>query len=104
METKINKLSELQPNQKNVFANNVSVVETSQIIEKDVKGEKVMICTGKIRDDSITEPILITAWGHATQFLFGSKVINLENCFAKDYEGKIEISTGKFGRIQVIEK
>jgi len=105
METKINRLNELQPNQKNVFVNNVTVVETSEIIEKEIKGEKVMICTGKIIDESITEPLLITAWGHATQFLFGSKAISLENCFAKLYENKeegisrIEISTGKYGII-----
>lgn len=99
METTINKLNELTANQKNVFCNKVYVVETSEIIEKDIKGEKVKICTGKIIDETISEPIQITSWGHACQFLFGSKIINIENCYAKGYEGKIEISTGKFGRI-----
>lgn len=99
MAKKINKISELQPNQKNVFLNNCSIVETSEIDEKDINGEKVKICTGKIIDESIKEPILITAWGHATQFLFGAKIINLENCYAKLYENQITISTGKFGRI-----
>ncbi len=99
MEKQINRLSELHANQKNVFCNKIYVVETSEVIEKDINGEKVKMCTGKIIDESIKEPILITAWGHATQFLFGAKIINLENCFAKLYENKITISTGKFGRI-----
>ena len=100
MEKIISKLSEIKPNQKNVFVENVKVIETKLI--KASNGSD--LCFGKIIDDSITEPINITAWDNASKFLDGAKVIDLENVYCKEYNHAKEITTGKWGRIKVIKK
>lgn len=102
MEITNSKLKDIKPSQKNIFITEVQVVESGPIEEYTMQGQKVKVCNGKVIDDSIGEPISITAWGFAAQFLSGAKKVCLENVYAKEYQGKIQISTGKFGRIKRI--
>jgi hypothetical protein len=98
------KLSELKPGMGNIFIKDLKVVKVGDINEYEIHGKKMKVCEVEIIDDSVTEPIRITAWDFACQFLRDSegkeaKIIELQKCFCKEYGGKIQLSTGKFGKI-----
>ena len=94
--------------QKNVWIQNCDVVKTNEIIEREINGKKVNICDGVIRDSS--GEIKISAFGFASRFLATAKKVEIQNCFCKLYngedkkEGELQISTGYFGRLKVLEK
>lgn len=101
MEKVISKIKDMKPGQKNVFINNCEIVETKEIVKSTIGGKEVEICDGKIKDD--TGEINISAFGFAAKFLKDSKKINVENCYCKEYNGSLQISTGFYGRIIKIE-
>lgn len=57
---------------------------------------------GILSDD--TGQVKLTLWGEQTgQFAIGDK-ISISNGWCKEFEGTLQISTGKFGRIALVPK
>lgn len=105
MENKIIKLKDITPGMAHINLKDVTVVEVGEIKEIEVKGEKTKICVGQIIDDSVKDPINITAWNFSAQFFKDSKKIDIENAYCKLYENveegikRVELTTGKYGKI-----
>lgn len=96
------KIKNLVAGQKNVFIKDCGVLETGGIeIYERMEGQP-KVCNGIIKDD--TGQIKISAWGHLAPILNESKIVDVENCFCKEYNGELNLSTGKFGRLKVIKR
>jgi len=104
--TQDSKISELKPFQKNVYIKNVEIIEAGEVEEYDMKGKPTKICNGKLRDD--TGEISFSAWNETNAKTLSEakkegKRIDILNCYCKEYEGKLQLSTGFFGKIKKLE-
>lgn len=105
--TQDSKIKDLVAGQQNVYVKNCEVVETKGVEEYVMQGKPTKVCNATIKDD--TGEIKITAWeGEFHNLLAEAKKIDVLNCFCKkigggQYEGQLQLTLGKFGRIKKLE-
>lgn len=97
------KIKAIQIGFKKIYVEGCKVLN-KQLQEIDIKGEKVKVCNAIIEDD--TGAIRLSAWNTAADWLNQSEIIDVANCYCKEYKGdekdivdKRELTTGKFGKI-----
>jgi ssDNA-binding replication factor A large subunit len=91
------KVSELAPNSKvtNLVVNIDKLEEKTQTNGTDLQEGIVSDSTGQVK---------ITLWGeHVGKFEEGTKIIMVTG-WCKEFEGTLQISTGKFGKIELAPK
>lgn len=98
----IKKIGELTVGLRNLWLKNVKVVENEGLKVIRVGGEPVEICNAVVEDS--TGKVHITAFGEASKLLAVAVRIDLEGGCCKQYFGKLRVSTGRYGKINIIEE
>ncbi len=80
----------------NVAGEIVSIEEPRDVITKF--GKKTRVASAKLKDDS--GEITLSLWGEdADKFAQGDSV-SIENGWVSEFKGNLQLSAGKFGKIQ----
>lgn len=94
-------INELQPGPAN--GEIVALVsEKSNIREFDKFGKKGRVCNAILEDESGS--ITLTLWNEEIDSLNAGDKIKLSNGWVSEFRGEKQISTGKFGQIETLEK
>ena len=94
------KINELQNGTKKVELE-ATVTDVGEPRDVNTVNGKTKVATAIIEDD--TGNIALVLWGDdAEKFQAGTK-IRVENGFVKEWNGQLQLSAGKFGRIKGLE-
>lgn len=95
------KISELKPKTGNVeLTATVTHVEAPREFEKD--GKKGKVAKAVIKDE--TGECKLTLWNEETERIKQGEKIKIINGWANEWKGEIDVSAGKFGKIEVLER
>ncbi len=95
------KINELKPKTGNVeIIATVVNVDTPREFDKDGKKGKVGKAT--IKDE--TGECKLTLWNEETEKIKSGERIRITNGWADEYKGEMQVSAGKFGKIEVVER
>lgn len=94
-------IKDLQSNQGNIdLVLLIAKKSASRTFEKF--GRPGRVCTATAQDDS--GEIKLTLWNEDIDKIEVGDKIHLQNGWCSEYQGEKQLSTGKFGKIEVIEK
>ncbi len=94
-------IKELQPKQGKVDIT-ATVIEKASPKEFQKFGAPGKLCNIKVQDDTGT--IMMTLWNEqVTQVNIGDK-IKVTNGYVNEWQGEMQLSTGKFGKLEVVGK
>lgn len=94
------KIAELQARQGKVEL-------TAKIIEKEEPrafnkpGAEGQVCNAKLQDDSGS--IKLTLWNEQVEQVKQGDTVKITNGFVGEWQGELQLSTGKFGQLEVVE-
>ena len=94
-------INELQPGPANGEITAV-VSEKNNIREFDKFGKKGRVCNAILEDGSGS--ITLTLWNDEIESLNVGDKVKLSNGWVSEFRGEKQISTGKFGQIEILEK
>ena len=94
-------INELQPGPANGEITAV-VSEKNNIREFDKFGKKGRVCNAILEDESGS--ITLTLWNEEIESLNAGDKVKLSNGWVSEFRGEKQISTGKFGQIEILEK
>ncbi|MDE1833494.1 MAG: DNA-binding protein [Candidatus Micrarchaeota archaeon] len=90
-----------------VGASNVTI--QAKVIQKDDPrevvtkyGKRLSVCNVVLQDDSGSIPMSL--WGETIQQVNSGDTIEVSNGYVSEFRGTPQLSTGKFGKIKVVEK
>ena len=93
-------IKDVQANQGNIdVVFTVTEKEEPRTFEKFGKEGKV--CNAKVKDDS--GEIKMTLWNEDVDKVNVGDKVHLENGWCSEYKGERQLSSGKFGKIEVVE-
>ena len=94
-------ISELQPRQGkvNVVSEIVEKGEPRAIEKENFSGK---VCDAKIKDSS--GEIKLTLWNEQVDKFNVGDIIKVENGYVNEWQGELQLSSGKFGNIELVEK
>jgi len=78
------------------------VINKTEIREFNKFGKPLKVATAIIRDES--GEAQLSLWNQETDKINQGDRIKLTNGFAKDYQGKLQLTVGKFGKLEIIGK
>ncbi len=79
-----------------------TVTEKAAPREFNKEGRSGKVCNAKIKDE--TGEVTLTLWNDdADKVNVGDKV-KISNGFVSEWQGEMQLSTGKFGKLEVVEK
>lgn len=93
---------------KDIEANKGNVDIVAEVVSKDEPrefekfGKKGSVCNAKLKDDS--GEVKLTLWNDDISDVEVGDKIHLQNGWCSEYQGEKQISAGKFGKIEVVEK
>ncbi|MBU0456909.1 MAG: hypothetical protein ABH824_05790 [Nanoarchaeota archaeon] len=93
---------------KDIQANQGNIDIVAEVIEKEDSrsfekfGKVGKVCNSKIKDPSGN--IKLTLWNEDIDKINVGDKIHLQNGWCSEFKGEKQISTGKFGKIEVLEK
>lgn len=93
-------ISDLKPNQA-VDSITVEVVDKGETKEFTNFRGKVRVANAKVKDE--TGQCTLTLWNDEADKYSNGQKVRITNGWCKEYRGEIQISSGKYGRIGVIE-
>ncbi|MBS3127336.1 hypothetical protein J4228_04175 [Candidatus Woesearchaeota archaeon] len=94
-------IKDLQANKGNIdVVVNVIAKEEPRTFEKFGKAGRV--CTVKVKDDS--GEIKVTLWNEDVDKIGVGDKVHIQNGWCSEYKGEKQLSTGKFGKIEIIER
>ena len=92
---------------KDVKSNQGNIDLVLEVVEKeeprtfDKFGKKGKVCNAKVKDGSGV--IKLTLWNEDVDKVKVGDKIHLQNCWCSEYREEKQLSTGKFGKIEVVE-
>lgn len=92
-------INELKPRQGNVELM-VEVVNKSEAREFNKFGKAGRVCNAKIKDD--TGEVTLTLWNEQIDQVNAGDKIKIKNGYVGEWQGEMQVSTGKFGSLEVI--
>jgi len=92
-------ISGIQPNS-NATLEKVTVTSKPEARSFDKFGKKGRVTTARIKDD--TGECDLTLWNDDIEKVNEGDTIKLTDCWVKEWNGKVQISTGKNGKIEKI--
>ncbi len=93
-------IKDVKPNQGNIdLVAEVKTKEQSRSFEKF--GKKGKVCNAVLKDKS--GEITLTLWNDDADAVKVGDKINLTNGWCSEYKGAKQLSTGKFGKIELLE-
>jgi len=94
-------IKDLQSNQGNIDLV-LTVIEKGDARTFEKFGKQGRVCSIKAKDDS--GEIKMTLWNEDVDKVNQGDKIHLKNGWCSEYQGEKQISSGKFGEIEVLEK
>jgi len=95
------KIKDVKPGMSNITLT-VKVVSVSEPRRVETKYGEALVARATVADE--TGEITLNLWRSQVEQVKPGYVIRIENAFAKEYRGKVELNVGKQGKIVVIEK
>ncbi|MCX6706926.1 MAG: OB-fold nucleic acid binding domain-containing protein [Candidatus Woesearchaeota archaeon] len=92
-------ISELKPRQGNVEITG-TVIDKSSPREFSKAGSQGKVCNAKLKDDS--GQITLSLWNEQVDQVKVGDQIQIKNGYVSEWQGEIQLSTGKFGTLEVI--
>lgn len=92
---------------KDLKANSGNVDIVAEVLEKDEPrtfekfGKTGKVCNAKLKDDS--GEVKMTLWNEDVDKVNPGDKIHLENGWCSEYQGEKQVSSGKFGKIEIVE-
>jgi len=96
----IMKISEVQPGQGKIDVEGL-VSEKGEIREFQKFGKVGRVCNAKLQDDSGS--ISLTLWNEQIDQIQQGAKVRVTNGYAREWQGESQLSTGKFGKLEVLE-
>ncbi|HLD43573.1 MAG TPA: OB-fold nucleic acid binding domain-containing protein [Candidatus Nanoarchaeia archaeon] len=94
-------IKDLQPKQGNVDITAAVVdKETPRTWEKF--GKQGRVCNARLKDD--TGEIKLTLWNDEIDQVNKGDTIRITNGFVNEWQGEMQLTAGRFGKIEIIEK
>lgn len=94
-------VKDVQPNQGNIDLV-LTVDHKGDMRSFEKFGKKGKVCNAKVSDE--TGEIKMTLWNDDCDQVNEGDRIHLQNGWCSEYQGEKQLSTGKFGKIEVLEK
>ena len=94
-------VKDLQARQGNVNIA-LDIIEKSAVREFEKFGKKGRVCNAKGKDETGT--ITLTLWNDDIDKINVGDAVKIENGWVSEWQGDLQLSTGKFGKIEVIGK
>ncbi len=92
-------ISELKPKQGKIDIE-VEVIEKESVKEFSKFGSVGKVCNAKVKDDS--GEIKMTLWNDDVDKVEVGDKIRITNGYVGEYQGELQLSTGKFGKLEKI--
>lgn len=94
-------IKDLQPRQGKVELT-ATVIEKEDIRDIATPNFSGKVCNAKLQDDTGT--VKCTLWNDQTQQVNVGDIIKITNGYVSEYQGEMQLSTGKFGKLEVVSK
>ncbi len=94
-------ISDVQANQGKIEIT-AKVVEKKEVRTFNKFGKEGRVCTATLQDDSGT--ILLTLWNDDIEKVNQGDTITVVNGWCSEFRGERQLSAGKFGSIELVEK
>ncbi|MBS3107157.1 hypothetical protein J4419_05875 [Candidatus Woesearchaeota archaeon] len=94
-------IKDLQARQGNVNLT-LEIVEKAAPREFEKFGKKGRVCNAKAKDDSGS--ITLTLWNDDVDTVNVGDKVQIENGWVSEWQGELQLGTGKFGKLTVVEK
>jgi len=94
-------IKDLQPRQGKVEVK-LEVVEKGDAREFEKFGKKGKVCSAKAKDAS--GEIVLSLWNEQVDQVGVGDTIQIKNGYVSEYQGEKQLSTGKFGQLDIIKK
>ena len=96
------KISDLRPLAK-VEEIEVEVIEKSEPRTVNTKfgNKELTVCDAKVKDE--TGEVQLTLWNDEIDQVQANTKIRITNGYVKEWNGALQLSAGKYGKIEVIE-
>lgn len=93
---------------KDVQPNTGKVSLTAEVVDKEEPrtfkkfGKEGKVCNLRIKDQS--GEIVLTLWNEDIEKVSVGDVVRLHNGWGSEFKGEKQLSTGKFGKLEIVEK
>jgi len=94
-------IKDLQPRQSNVDLA-VEVTEKGEERTFQKFGKEGRVATATVKDN--TGEVKLTLWNESIDKVNVGDKLQLKNCYVNEFQGDMQLTTGKFGSIEVIGK
>ncbi len=94
-------IKDLQARQGNVDLV-LEIIEKGDIREFEKFGKKGRVCNATAKDE--TGQIKLTLWNEQIDEIDVGDKVSITNGYVGEYQGELQLSTGKFGKLEVTEK
>ncbi|HLC96756.1 MAG TPA: SOSS complex subunit B family protein [Candidatus Nanoarchaeia archaeon] len=94
-------IKDLQPRQGKVELQ-VEVIEKGDVREFEKFGKKGKVCNAKAKDAS--GEIVLSLWNEQVDQIGVGDKVKISNGYVSEYQGEMQLSTGKFGKLEVVQK
>ncbi len=95
------KVSELKSGQSNIEVEG-EIKKIGEIREFNSYGRQLRVATAKIQDDSGS--IDLSLWNENIDKVKVGDKVKITNGYVKDFQGALQLTAGKFGKIEVIRE
>src|SRR3989344_9401423 len=92
-------INELKPRQGNVEIAGI-IIDKSSPREFNKSGSQGRVCNAKLKDDS--GQITLSLWNEQVDQVKVGDKIQIKNGYVSEWQGEMQLSTGKFGTLEVI--
>lgn len=97
----IMQIKDLQPRQGKVELT-ATVIEKSDVRDIATANFSGKVCNAKLKDETGT--IKFTLWNDQVVQVNVGDIIKVSNSYVSEYQGEMQLSTGKFGKLEVVSK
>ena len=94
-------IKDLAPRQGNVDIT-IDVVEKGDVREFDKFGKSGRVCNAQAKD--ATGTIKLTLWNDDIDKVNAGDKVQLTNGYVSEFQGELQLTTGKFGKLEVVGK
>ena len=94
-------VAELQPRQGNADVV-LEITEKGDVREFEKFGKTGRVCNAKGKDE--TGEISLTLWNEQIELVNVGDTVKITNGYVGEWQGEKQLSTGKFGKLEVVKK
>ena len=80
----------------------ITILDKGSVREFEKFGKQGRVCTATAEDE--TGKINLTLWNDDIDKINAGDKVQIKNGYVGEYQGELQLSTGKFGQLEVLEK